>query len=470
MIYIVKGLLYGDEGKGSIVDYLTLGGGEIVKEGGPQAAHHVVNTDGMLHRSEQMGSGIFNKGVKTFCSKNMFVFPQNLIRENLKLNEANVYDGMTRMLIDSRCPVVTPLHQMIGRLTEISRGKNKRGSTGMGVGQAVRDKLANKNTVITMEDVYNSPILEDKLLRLYAEKIELSESIVENNPNNKELLEMYKYYVSFHPKHILNSYNSFTKGYPNIIMYNGDNHLEEIVKSNNNIVFEGSQGALLDPHFGFKPYVSPVKNTFDMSEELISNKVSKSNIKRMGVLRAYSTRHGAGPFVTYDKYLTNLIPDKYNATNTWQGVFKIGWFDLLAVRYGLAVNNADSIAITNLDRLSELNNINVCTSYIYSGKDEEALDKYFEWDTYEQIYRITGIKNPNKPTDNAISKVLLKCEPLSLKRFPGWRTPIHNTKRMENLPNEAINYIKFLQSEDGFNVPISIISVGETSKNKILIQ
>ena len=467
MIYIVKGLLYGDEGKGSIVDYLTVCGGEIVKEGGPQAAHHVVSTNGMLHRSEQMGSGIFNKGVKTFCSKNMLIFPQNLITENMKLYEAGIYNGMKRMLIDSRCVVVTPLHQMIGRLIEVARN-NKRGSTGMGVGQAVRDKK-----ILTVHDITNSIVLHSKLHDLFYEKFEQASIIVKNNPNNKKLAELYKYYInSISIETLYNSYRNFVLAYSQCIELDGDNYFNTLLKSNKNLVFEGSQGALLDPDFGFKPYVSPVKNTFSMSEKLIGNKVSKKNIKRIGVIRAYSTRHGAGPFVTYNSTLTRTLQDIHNNTNQWQGHFRIGWFDLLAVRYSIMINgNVDLVALTNLDRLSQLNNILVCSSYEYIGNNEELLDDYFEYDHIKVKNRITGFKKPKKPINKTISKILLDCKPLDFETFPGWNCSIlNNIKTMKDLPNEAINYIKFLQSEDGFNVPISIISVGETSKNKILIQ
>lgn len=470
MNYVVKGLLYGDEGKGTIVDYLTLSGCDVVREGGPQAAHHVVSTNNMLHRSEQMGSGIFNEGVRTFCSKNMFIIPQNIVTENIKLNEAGIYDGMERIIIDSKCPIVTPLHQMIGRLTEVSVS-NKRGTTGMGVGQAVLDKNKKGNKVLSLLDITNNSVLNAKIQDLYYEKFEQANHIVEANPNNKELAKLYKYYVNHISMELLyNSYRRFAIAYPNCIELNGEKYLNILLESEKDLVFEGSQGALLDPEHGFKPYISPVKNTFNMTEELIGNKISKSNITRLGVIRAYSTRHGSGPFVSEDNTLTKILPDKYNGTNEWQGAFRIGWFDLLAVRYGIMINNnVDSIAITNLDRLSQLNNILVCDSYEYVGYHEELLDDYFEWEIQKNKIIITGFKKPNKHTDKIISNLLFECKPI-FRGFSGWKQSINNTKTLTDLPTEAIKYINFLQSEDGFNKPISIISVGEMSNNKILVQ
>lgn len=475
---ITRGLGYGDEGKGSLVDFLTKNNeenedieNEVIKEGGPQAAHHIVSRQGKLHRSEQIGSGVFNPGVRTFGSRNMLINPANLIMENLMLYKAGVYDGMKRLSIDSRCAIVTPLHQMIGRLLELSRRKNCHGSTGMGVGQAVLDQREKGTKVLCLGDITDETVLKEKIAELFREKFEQADMLVRNNPNNRKLTNLYRYYrESLSAKLLFNSYHGFWLAYPSCIENEGEEYLNDLLSdSERSLVFEGSQGALLDPEFGFRPYVTKTRTTFKTALELLAGRVQRSHIKKIGVVRAYSTRHGAGPFVTEDKELTRMLPDRHNKTNVWQGKFKIGWFDIVAARYGILVNEGiDSIALTNLDRLSQLNNIRVCTSYEYCGDDEGALDNFFEWEHSGSKIRIIGFKKPVLSQHDQISNILFDCKPMGFKKFSGWKKNIGNVKTFEDLPLEAVKYLNFLQSKEGLDELISIVSVGPTSDDKIL--
>lgn len=478
-IYITRGLAYGDEGKGSLVDFLTKNKEgyedieiEVIKEGGPQAAHHIVGRQGKLHRSEQIGSGVFNPGVRTFGSRNMLISPANVIMENLMLQKAGVFDGMKRLSIDSRCAIVTPLHQMIGRLLEISRRKNRHGSTGMGVWQTVLDQKEKGDNVLSLGDLTDDTVLEEKIADLFREKFEQAEILVKSNPDNKELANLYRYYSeSLSAKLLFNSCRGFGLAYPYCIENDGEEYLRELISdSGKNLVFEGSQGALLDPELGFSPYVTATRTTFKTAVELLAGRVPRSHIKKIGVIRAYSTRHGTGPFVPENKELTRILPDMHNKTNPWQGKFRIGWFDLVVARYGILVNeDIDSIALTNLDRLSQLNNIRVCTSYEYCGDDEESLDSFFEWENSRDRIRITGFKKPKLSGQEQVSKILFDCKPLNFIKFSGWKTSIEKVKTFEDLPLEAVKYVNFLQSNEGFDEPVSILSLGPTSDNKILM-
>lgn len=477
MHYIVKGLGYGDEGKGSIIDFLTSGNEEyeVIKEGGPNAAHHIISKDGRYHRSEQMGSGVLNKEVRTFCSKNMLIEPLNLITENQMLEKyAKLYDGMERISIDSRCPIVTPLHAMIGRLIEISREHNRYGSTGMGVGQTVRDKKEKGDAVLSIGDILDESILEKKVTELFYEKFKQANQIFCDNPKNIILFDsllMYQSKLSI--KKIVELYTKFKQMYSSCIELDGDTYFDELLHSDKTLVFEGSQGILLDPEYGFKPYVTKTPVTFNSTMELIAHRCTY--IEKIGVLRAYSTRHGPGPFVTEDKKLTKNIPDMFNTHNEWQGYFRIGWLDLVATRYALSVDRdyqANSIALTNLDKLSGLNHIKVCVGYEYTGEDEFTLDKFFEWENigiHRNSIKITGFKHPKSTWDEQLSNILFDCKPLYLI-FEGWKKSIEKIKTFEDLPIEAKEYVNYIQSaENGLDIPISIISVGPTSENKIVL-
>lgn len=476
---ILRGLLFGDEGKGATVDALVAAiaktykqdtiASEVVREGGPQAAHWLVRKDGKKHRSAQIGSGIFTPGVRTFASKNMIISPGHLIKENLNLYEIGIRDGAKRMFIDPNCTVLTPLHQMIGRMLEISRIDQRHGSTGFGVGQAVYDRNINGKDVLCAGDLKDESTLKKKIEVLFSEKFSKAEELLRNNPGNTELKRAHKYYLNaLSEKLLFNSYCSFATGFPLSILDSGEEYFSELLRGEKHIIFEGSQGALLDPRYGLRPYVTKMKTTFETAEELLEKRLSRSEIEKIGVLRAYSTRHGAGPFVTENKALSWMIPDEHNRTNPWQGKFRIGWFDLIAARYGILVNEGvDSIALTNLDRLSKFSRIKVCTSYEYLGKHESDLDEFFEWENSGNRIRITSILKPEVSQDGRISKILFECKPLDYAQFPGWKTNIENAKVRKDLPKEAIRYIEFLQSEEGLGNKISIVSVGPTSDNKI---
>lgn len=476
---IVRGLGRGDEGKGSVVDAIINAivakncdelVPEVIKEGGPQAAHWIVRRDCKVHRCEQIGSGIFTPKVRTFASKNMFISPSKLIAENLKLYEIGIYDGMKRLVVDSRCVIVTPLHAMIGRMLEVSRGDNRHGSTGLGVGQAVSDRNVNGDKVLTMGDMVNESLLREKINEMFLEKFRQAEKLVENNAENKELFELYQFYRnSLSPELLFDDLFSIANSYSFCIINDGEKYFQELLESGRNLIFEGSQGALLDPKYGFVPYVTKTRTTFKTAEDLLDSRVPRSEVEKVGVLRAYSTFHGAGPFVTEDDWLGRQIPEYHNGVNEWQGKFRIGWFDLLSARYGIMINRGvDSIALTNLDRLSEIKEIPICISYEYLGENEELLSDLFEYDSGDRI-RITGFKDPDKPVNEQLAEILFNCKPMEFLKFQGWKEDISRTKKFEDLPVEAREYVNFLQSKEGLNVPISIVSVGPTSKQKIFL-
>lgn len=468
---IIRGLGFGDEGKGTMVDYVTAESenAEVVRDGGGyQAAHFVVSKDGRWYCAGQTGAGMFNPGVRAFVSKNVFIEPANILLDHMALQKIGIDDCMKRLSVDSRCAIATPLHQMIGRMLEVSRGKNRHGSTGMGIGQAVNDRKVKGDEMVVLGDLNNEAILEQKITALFSEKFGQAEALIRNNPDNDELIKLYQYFQRILSlDKLMNSYRSFAFSYPSSIV-DGEEYFAELLESQKTIVFEGAQGALLDFDLGFKPYVTKTRTTFQTAEDLIASRVPRSKIERVGVIRAYSTRHGAGPFVTENKVLSWMIPEMHNSTNLWQGKFRVGWFDLLAARYGILLNKgADSVALTNLDRLSVFNKIRVCVSYEYFGDNENELSEYFEWEHAGRKIRVTGFKKPKQATNERISKILFECKPLDYEIFSGWKTSIENAKNASDLPKEAINYINFLQSEEGLGEQISIVSVGPTSENKI---
>jgi adenylosuccinate synthase len=232
------------------------------------------------------------------------------------------------------------------------------------------------------------------------------------------------------------------------------------------LIFEGAQGALLDSNYGFWPHVTRTDTTFNNAEKLLHG--SAVRMTRLGVLRAYATRHGAGPFPSENAWLTKRLPDKHNRGDEWQGAFRVGWPDLLATRYALKVcGGADSLAITNLDRLYDLERLKVAVAYQYRGDDRSELDRFFEWKKIGGAAVIQSIKltrPPNREHQAQLTKHLLKCKPIYRDFDPLFKP--FGTK--QSLPPEAKKYLSFL--ETALDTPISIVSIGPTATEKIQLK
>lgn len=442
--YFVIGLGYGDEGKGTIVDFLTreTNSKTIVRyNGGPQAAHCVVRK-GITHCFSQFGSGTFVPGTRTCLSKYVLVNPLSLENEQKALEKKGVKDAYQRLNIDLECLVVTPMHKILGQMQELSRGKNRNGSCGMGVGEAVSDSKIWGKMALRISDLLDEEALYYKLDFLWRVKLDQSEQIADQNPFNKEIQE----------KHSLikqeNSIEYLVKEYCNFIENNNINlEKDSHKKIQKPAIYEGAQGVLLDVNYGFWPHVTKTNTTFENANKLANG----NNIKKIGVIRSYSTRHGAGPFVSEDEILSEMIPDINNKTNKWQGEFRIGWLDIPAINYALEViGGVDTIAVTNLDRIAGLNGIKACVAYEYAGKDN--IDDFFDYEIQSNkkiIHKIKVQKNPTRYRQHLLGKHLDKCKPVYLN-FEACK-----------------KYLNFLESEEGLSTPISIISFGPEAEDKI---
>ena len=441
-IFIVAGLGFGDEGKGTITDFLSkIYDAKLVcrYNGGPQAAHYVKRNDGILHCFAQYGSGTF-WGARTYLCEKVLIDPVRFGDETIALQYKGVRHPLWLVTVDPDCLVVTPLHSIVNRMLELSRGKKKHGSCGFGVGEAVNDGRNYGEIALRMRDLLNKETLWTKLDFLWRMKIDIAEQIASEHKENSAIMELLKELKDKNNVERLASfYYKVAKGL--IIKKISD---EEI---SGNIIFEGAQGVLLDEERGFCPHITHSRTTFENATEIIKSMGLSGKIIKIGVIRVYATRHGAGPFVTYDAGLSKKIPEIYNTINTWQGEFRIGWFDLVATRYAIEVaGGVDLVAMTNLDRM-KFKKVKVCVGYRYAGKDRKLLNQFFDLSEDEKI--ITRIKKPEKATkkhQERLTKFLKKCEPVYRKV-------------------DKTEYIKYLEKE--LNVKIGIVSYGPTAEDKI---
>lgn len=395
--FLTADLGFGDAGKGTVVDYLARRhqAETVVRyNGGAQAAHNVVTPEGRHHTFAQFGSGSF-AGAGTHLSRFMVVNPLALVREGRALQELGERDIFSRLTVDEEALLTTPYHQAMNRLREIARGAGKHGSCGMGVGETRADFLAWGGEVPVAGDLLRRDELERKLAFVRELKRSQIAELQDRLPDSEQVRAELAVFDERALQEIVEAFLEIGRlicvvdaGYLGALLERGP------------VVFEGAQGVLLDESFGFHPYTTWTATTFENAETLLAEYGLAGAGRRIGILRGYMTRHGAGPFPTEDAELARLLPEQHNTTGTWQDNFRIGHMDLVAARYALdVVGGIDELALTSLDRLGPLPELKAAVSY---GKDVPGL--------YENGRLVVGEKR-QLDRQEQITRLLERCTP-----------------------------------------------------------
>ncbi|RUL91428.1 adenylosuccinate synthetase [Verrucosispora sp. FIM060022] len=340
---IVVDLGYGDAGKGTVVDWLcaTRPVHTVVRfNGGAQAAHNVVLRDGRHHTFAQFGAGTFHPGVWTHLSRHVVVDPLALAAEADHLADVGVPDALDRLTVDGEALLATPYHRAANRARELSRGADRHGSCGLGVGEAVAYGLAHPDEAPRVADCRSPKRLRRRLTalrdRLTAELGPLDAPPVDD---------------------CLPAFTAFAER----VAVVDRSWLAGALRAGP-CVFEGAQGVLLDEWHGFHPYTTWSTTTFANAEALLTEAGQAGAASRLGVLRTVTTRHGPGPLVTEDPTLP--LTDPHNPTNPWQGRFRFGHFDAVAHAYALAAaGGVDGLALTHLDLAERGLDLRICRRY-----------------------------------------------------------------------------------------------------------
>lgn len=362
---VVTGLGYGDEGKGATVDALVRRHQlELVvrHNGGPQAAHHVVAPGGAVHCFAQFGAGTLVPGVRTHLSRFMLVEPLALAREAAALEQLGVVAPLQRLIADRECAVVTPFHRLLGRIQELSRGTGRHGSCGLGVGPAFVDAHNPRQPTLRLAAVVG-PLerLRGQLRLIQLMKLDQAEQL-EPRPGTAELL------AELARPDLVDLWIDAARPIVAAITIDAGDHLRSVLRDRpQRVIFEGAQGLLLDAERGFWPYVTPSRTGPEQAEQLLAEAAAPPPL-RLGVLRAYATRHGPGPFVSECAELTAALPERHNQDGPWQGPMRVGHFDLVAARHALELcpqttDTIDALVFTCLDRLAGRGSLSVCTAY-----------------------------------------------------------------------------------------------------------
>lgn len=353
----VIGLQFGDEGKGSVVDYLTSRHsvfgphhfGTVVRfNGGAQAGHRVVRADsipashdgggGGAHVFSQFSSGFFN-GAMTHLSKFSLVDPLALVSEAEALDRVGVGQAFRRLTIDRHALLVTPFHSAANKAREKARGDKRHGSCGMGIGETTAFFLQHPEDAPRVGDAQDLKVLRRKLWGLhdfYAGLVDTADM-----PPIDALVSVYREFANW------------TK----IV----DEYYLPTILDHENVLFEGAQGVLLDQDYGFHPYTTWSRTTFANVVDLMSE-AQDHDFERIGVVRTYATRHGAGPFPSEDPTWAERLPDAANVKGDWQGSFRVGPLDRVLLKYAVeAVGGVDSVVLNHVDRAHEVGR--VCVGY-----------------------------------------------------------------------------------------------------------
>jgi adenylosuccinate synthase len=339
----VVDLGYGDAGKGTVVDWLcaTRPVHAVVRfNGGAQAGHTVVTEDGRTHTFAQFGSGTL-RGVPTFLSRFMIVDPLALTAEAEHLSTLAVRDPYGLLTVDARALVTTPYHRLANQARELARGTARHGSCGIGVGETVAHALAHPDDAVRFGDLAAPATLRRKLRHLNDRLVNvLGELRVTGLPPAPPVEDCAA---------VLGAVATRIRTVSTV----------ETMIARGPCVFEGAQGVLLDEWRGFHPYTTWSTTTFDNAAELAG-----PDLVRLGVLRCFTTRHGAGPHVTEDPALTARLVDPHNHPGPWQGTFRVGHFDAVAHRYAIEVaGRLDGLALTHLDIATAEPALRICRAY-----------------------------------------------------------------------------------------------------------
>ncbi len=447
---------FGDAGKGTITDFLSgqLAAHTVVRyNGGPQAAHNVVTAAGQHHTFSQFGSGTLHPGTRTFLSRFMLINPLNMLKEERHLQMLGITDAWQRMTIDRRALVITPFQRAANRLREVARSANRHGSCGEGIGECMSDSLYNANAVLCAGDLQDRVTIRKKLCLLRDIKHDELSALWHHLPDREEVKQ--EQAIFFDPNCIedcTDIYHYFSERVEIV----DETYMKFLLAQSGTLLFEGAQGVLLDENYGFAPYTTWSTTTFANAEALVQEQDYTGEIIKLGILRAYATRHGAGPFPTEDQALTRIAPDPHNSWNDWQQTFRVGHFDLIATRYALEVaGRPDYLAITNIDRLGTFPTLKLCTAYRYQGPPED-LSAYFE----EEDGYIISIKM-RKPADlghqERLTQLLFQCQPCYQSFAP-------NDNPGFSSQEQAIAYLASL--EDELSLPLAISSYGPAALDK----
>ncbi|MEG1689505.1 MAG: adenylosuccinate synthase [Hafnia sp.] len=422
---VVLGTQWGDEGKGKVVDLLTERAKYVVRYQGGHNAGHTLVINGEKTVLHLIPSGILRENVTSIIANGVVLAPDALMREMTEL-EARGIPVRERLLLSEACPLILPYHVALDNAREKARGAKAIGTTGRGIGPAYEDKVARRG--LRVGDLFNKETFAVKL---------------------KEIME-------YHNFQLVNYYKVEAVDYQTVldeVMAVADiitamvvdvaDLLNKAHKKGEFVMFEGAQGTLLDIDHGTYPYVTS-SNTTAGGVATGSGVGPRCVDYVLGIVKAYSTRVGAGPFPTelFDEVGEFLCTKGHEFGATTGRRRRTGWLDAVAVRRAVELNSLSGFCMTKLDVLDGLDEVKICVGYrMPDGREIDTTPLAAEgWEGIEPIYEV----------------------------MPGWKETTFGVKEHSKLPQAALNYIKRVEEVTG--VPVDIISTGPDREETMILR
>lgn len=420
---VVVGTQWGDEGKGKITDFLSKEADAISRYSGGDNAGHTIQFKGETYKLHLIPSGIFYSDKTSVMGNGMVINPESLVKELKGLQDRGV--DTSNLQISNRAHVILPYHVYQDKVDEASRGDKKIGTTCKGIGPCYTDKVQRMG--IRIADLLDKEVFEQKLRENLEMKNRLFTKFYEVEPLNFD--DMFEQFYAFGQE---------------IAQYVTDTSkaLNDVIDANGKVLFEGAQGVLLDVDHGTYPYVTssnPVAGGVTTGTGVGPSAVSRV----IGVSKAYTSRVGDGPFPTelFDE-VGNQIREVGREYGTTTGrPRRVGWFDSVVVRHSRRVSGITDLALNSIDVLTGLDTVKICVAYDYKGE------------------RITEYP--------ANLHIIEQCKPI-YEELPGWTEDVTTIRRLEDLPENARNYVQRVSELTGIRVATFSVGPDRDQTNVLL--
>lgn len=411
------GIVFGDEGKGKVVDVFTPRYDVVARfAGGPNAGHTII-FEGKKFVLRSIPSGIFDEGKLNIIGNGCVIAPDLFAAEAHEL-EAAGYDLKSRLHISKRAHLILPTHRVLDRAYEAAKGKNKVGTTGKGIGPTYSEKAS--RTGLRVGDILDN--FQEKYNALKARHMQILSDMHYTDFDITEEEKLWMEGVEYMRRFKLS---------------NTEAEINRALAEGKSVLAEGAQGSLLDIDHGTYPFVSSSSTT--AGGVCTGLGVAPNTIDRVfGIFKAYSTRVGSGPFPVelFDETGETLrrIGHEYGAVTGRNR--RCGWIDLVALKYAIMINGVTDLVMMKGDVLDEFETIKVCTAY--KKGDEVVTEMPYDTEGYEAVY----------------------------EELPGWQTPLTEIREEKDFPPAFSAYIAYLEKQ--LAVRISIVSVGPDREATII--
>lgn len=417
---VLLGLQWGDEGKGKVVDVLTPQYDVIARfQGGPNAGH-TLEFDGQKYVLRSIPSGIFQGGKINIIGNGVVLAPDLFMLEAKDLEKSG-HDLKERLYISKKAHLIMPTHRLLDAAYEQAKGNSKVGTTGKGIGPTYTDKVSRNG--LRVGDIFEN----------------FNEKYAEHKAQHEKILKSLNY-VDYDISEIEKTWMEGIEYIRQFNLVDSEHAINRLLKDNKSILCEGAQGTMLDVDFGSYPFVTS-SNTISAGA-CTGLGVGPNRIGEVyGIMKAYCTRVGSGPFPTelFDETGKKLrdLGHEYGAVTGRER--RCGWIDLVALRYSIMVNGVTQLIMMKSDVLDGFEIIKACVAYKQAGKEIDYFPYSIEHDI-EPVY----------------------------KELPGWKTDMTQMTSESQFPEAFKQYVKFLETQ--LEVPIKIISIGPDRAQTIIRQ